>query len=455
MRISIVGTGYVGLVTGVCLAHKGHRVVCVDIDEERVAGINRGEVPFHEPGLGELMQRTLGRGLRASTDLAEAVVRSDMTMIAVGTPYGGRRIDLRYVREASRAIGRALARKKTYHVVVVKSTVVPGTTEHVILPILERTSGKSAGKGFGLGMNPEFLSEGEAVTDCLRPDRIVLGGLDGRTLGWLERLYRPFKDAPVLRTDTSTAEMIKYTSNALLATLISFSNEIGALCEVNGTDCEDVMRGVHLSQYLSIRAPRGGRIAAPIVGFLRAGCGFGGSCLPKDVNALVGQSRDVGAAMPMMRQVMRINDRQPRRMLDLLRRHFPSLADLEVAVLGLAFKPGTSDVRESPAIPIVESLLAAGARVRVYDPVAMPGAERAGMFKGATYTRTLRDAVGSVSAALLVTAWPEFRALERLPLLRRRSLVVVDGRRMLDKSRFQRYEGIGFGTRHSLPRVPD
>jgi UDPglucose 6-dehydrogenase/GDP-mannose 6-dehydrogenase len=281
----------------------------------------------------------------------------------------------------------------------------------------------------------------------LWPDRIVLGGIDDRSIATLEELYRSFKGAPVLRTGTRTAEMIKYASNAALAALISFSNEIGNLCAaLGGVDCEEVMQGVHLSHYLSPRGSGGKPVRAPITAFLRAGCGFGGSCLPKDVRALIARGKEVGCSMDLLKQVIRINERQPERMVDLLRRHFSSLDRLPVAVLGLAFKPDTDDLRESPAIPLVKLLLDAGAVVTLYDPVAMPGARRARVFDGATYAETLEDAVASAKAALLVTAWPEFRRLERMPAEQRRSLVVVDGRRLLDKNRFERYEGIGRGA---------
>jgi len=295
-------------------------------------------------------------------------------------------------------------------------------------------------------MNPEFLSEGQAVRDFMHPDRIVLGGIDARTIAALDRLYRPFAGVPVLRTNPRTAEMIKYASNALLATLISFSNEIGDVCEATpGVDCEDVMEGMHLSQYLTSKAGRR-RVLAPISAFLRPGCGFGGSCLPKDVNALVGYGSAAGCRTGLLREVMAINARRAERMLSLLRRHFDDFHGLPVAVLGLAFKPGTDDLRESPAIPIVASLVDQGAQVRVFDPVAMPAARRAGLFDGASFADTMAGAVETAKAVVLVTAWPEFRALERLSAPRRRSLVIVDGRRVLDRHRFGRYEGIGLGA---------
>ena len=251
MNVSIIGTGYVGLVTGACLAEKGHHVTCVDIDPERVAALNRAESPIFEAGLDELLRKHVGRTLKATTDLPAAVSDSELTLIAVGTPFDGQTIDLAAVMAASRQIGSTLRNKTAYHVVVVKSTVVPGTTDLHVIPALEAASGKRAGVDFGVGMNPEFLSEGEAVHDLMFPDRIVLGGNDERTLDTLEELYRPFAAAPRIRTNTRTAELIKYASNALLANLISFSNEIANLCSaLGGIDVMDVMRGVHLSQVL-------------------------------------------------------------------------------------------------------------------------------------------------------------------------------------------------------------
>ena len=252
MEISIIGTGYVGLVTGACLAEKGHHVSCVDIDSRRVDALNRGQAPFFEAELEDLLSRNAGRNLTATTDLHAAVLESDATLIAVGTPFDGQRIDLRAVLAASSQIGAVLRQKPGYHVVVVKSSVVPGTTDQHVLPALEAASGKKAGVDFGVGMNPEFLSEGEAVQEFMHPDRIVLGGIDERTIEVLEKLYRPFDGAPRIRTNTRTAEMIKYASNALLASLISFANEIANLgSALGGIDAVEVMRGVHLSQYFT------------------------------------------------------------------------------------------------------------------------------------------------------------------------------------------------------------
>jgi UDPglucose 6-dehydrogenase len=444
MKLSIIGTGYVGLVTGVCLAEKGHSVVCVDLDENKVNQINAGKTPIYEPGLPELLKRQIVNGrLRATTDLDEAVRESSLTLIAVGTPFNRDRIDLTYVRTCAAQIGAALRKKKTYHVVVVKSTVVPGTTDDVVRPILEKESGRQAGRDFGVGMNPEFLSEGEAVNDFMQPDRIVLGGIDERTRKSLAMVYRSFDRVPVLRTTNKTAEMIKYTSNALLATLISFSNEIGNLCsDLGGVDCVDVMKGVHLSHYL-MPTTGSGRVRAPIASFVAAGCGFGGSCLPKDVKALIARGNGADSRMGLLKEVIRINEDQPRRMIELLKTRVADLRGISVAVLGLAFKPDTDDLRESPAIRLIELLLKEGARVLAYDPVAMPAARRAFIDQEITYCESLEEAVKRAKALLLVTSWKEFAGIPRLMTKLNRHPVLVDGRRQLDKDKVKNYLGVG------------
>jgi UDPglucose 6-dehydrogenase/GDP-mannose 6-dehydrogenase len=440
MRVSIIGTGYVGLVTGACLADKGHRVVCVDLDPKRVDALNRAEAPIYEAGLEDLLKKHVPNGLSATTDLPTAVAGSDLTLIAVGTPFNGSEIDLKAVLGAATQIGEALRRKPGYHVVVVKSTVVPGTTDSAVLTALERASGKRAGPDFGLGMNPEFLSEGEAVNDFLFPDRIVLGAIDQRSGDVLEELYRPFPaDVPRLRTNPRTAEMIKYASNSLLATLISFSNELANLgASIGGIDTVEVMRGVHLSQYFRGRDQEG---LPPITAFLKAGCGFGGSCLPKDVSALIAHGHAVGARVTLLESVIRINHEQPKKILDLLRKHWADLRGRRIAVLGLAFKPETNDVRESPAFPIMRELLRAGAALKAHDPVANREAAAAFPQPGVEYCDSLDAALSKVHAVVVVTPWRQFKDLPAR--LKGGSVLLVDGRRAFDKDSVEHYEGIG------------
>jgi UDPglucose 6-dehydrogenase len=442
MNISIIGTGYVGLVTGACLAEKGHQVTCVDINPDRVAALNRAEAPIYEAGLEDLLRKHVGKGLSATTDLATAVLNTELTLIAVGTPFNGKEIDLTAVLGATKQIGAALKQKSGYHLVVVKSTVVPGTTDQHVLPALEASSGKKAGADFGVGMNPEFLSEGEAVNDFLFPDRIVLGGIDQRAIDVLEELYQPFPaDVPRLRTNTRTAEMIKYASNSLLATLISFSNELANLgSALGGIDTVEVMRGVHLSMYFRSRNKEG---LPPITSFLKAGCGFGGSCLPKDVSALIAHGHKAATSMRMLESVIRINEEQPKRTVALLRKHWSSLKGLRVAVLGLSFKPETSDVRESPAFPIMRELLDSGAVVKAFDPVAKHEAQKAFPDTKVNYCDALDAALADIDAVVVVTPWKEFKDVPARLAASQSKTVFVDGRRAYDKQAVANYEGIG------------
>ena len=444
MTLSVVGTGYVGLVSGACLAEMGHQVTCVDVDADKVDRINRKEAPIYEKGLDDLLDRNVGTRLRATRNLRTAVLESDLSLIAVGTPFDGEEIDLSNVKTVARQIGEILREKDDYHVVVVKSTVVPGTTDEVVLPILEETSGKTAGVDFGVGMNPEFLREGEAVADFMNPDRIVMGGIDERTLNALDAVYAVFDGVDVVRTNNRTAEMIKYTANSLLATLISFSNEIGNLCAaLEDIDVTEVMEGVHLDDRFSPILDDGTRIRPGFTTYLEAGCGFGGSCFPKDVKALIAHGNRAGSPMRLLESVMDINREQPAKVMDLLHQRLSTLAGRTVAVLGLAFKPGTDDMRESPAIPVVDALRDEGAFVQAFDPVARNEAERVLGLEGITYAPNLKKAVTGSDAVVLMTQWPEFRELPDLIADLDRDPVVIDGRRMIDADSVVHYEGIG------------
>jgi UDPglucose 6-dehydrogenase/GDP-mannose 6-dehydrogenase len=444
MKISVIGTGYVGLVSGVCLAEKGHQVICVDVDQDKVNLINQGTSPIYEKGLEELLRKNLDGNLRATTEFYRAVSQTDLSLIAVGTPFDGTEIDLSFVERVSRQIGKVLKDKDSYHVVVVKSTVVPGTTDEVVLPILEETSGKTAGIDFGVGMNPEFLREGEAIHDFMFPDRIVFGGMDQRTIDALEVLYGVFDGADKLRTNNKTAEMIKYASNSLLATMISFSNEIANLCSAIGDiDVVDVMKGVHLDKRLTPIMPGGERILPGFTAFLEAGCGFGGSCFPKDVRALIAHGKKHDRPMRLLDEVMRINEEQPSKVLSILKNYFPRLAGLRVAILGLAFKPGTDDVRESPAIPIIKELSAQEALIKAYDPAANKNAQKLFNNDNISFCDDLVNAIQDVDAIILITRWEEFKNIPDLLRDLDQQPIVIDGRRMLDKSSVARYEGVG------------
>ena len=444
MKVSVVGTGYVGLVSGTCLAEKGHNVVCVDIDQAKVDQINQGIPPIYEAGLEDMLKANVGTRLRATTDLRTAVMESQISLIAVGTPFRGDEIDLRFIETVARQIGEVLKDKADYHVVVVKSTVVPGTTDEVVLSILEETSGKTAGADFGVGMNPEFLKEGEAIPDFMYPDRIVLGGIDDRSLAVLREMYNVFEGVDQLETNCKTAEMIKYTANSLLATMISFANEIGNLCAaVGGIDVMEVTKGVHLDKRLTPILPSGERIVPTFTTYIEAGCGFGGSCFPKDVKALNAYGAKKGMPMQLLNAVIDVNAVQYKQVMTRLAKHFPSLDAVRVAVLGLAFKPGTDDMRESPAIPIVQELLAGSAKVKAFDPVATHEAQKIFENQPIQYCDTLAETVQDVDVVLLLTRWNDFKALPELLQGVANPPLVIDGRRMLDKTTFVRYEGIG------------
>lgn len=444
MRISVIGTGYVGLVSGVCLADKDHQVTCVDNDLQKVKDINLGKSPIYEVGLDTLLTNNIGTKLEATDNLEKAVETTELTLIAVGTPFDGDMIDLQYIRQVSKEIGKALGKKSTYHTVVVKSTVVPGTTDDIVLPLLEEHSGKQAGKDFGVGMNPEFLREGSAIQDFMSPDRIVLGGIDTRTQEMLAEVYKPFPEVDILTVNNKTAEMIKYTSNSLLATLISFSNEIGNLCASLGdVDALDVMKGVHLDKRVSPLLKNGQRITPGITGYLEAGCGFGGSCFPKDVKALIAHGKSRGQQMHLLENVITVNKEQPNKVLQYLRRHFDDFSGIRVAVLGLAFKPGTDDMRESPAIPIIQKLVTAGAELTAYDPVAQEEAKKIFGTDVITYQSSLTETVENAEAILILTRWDEFVELPEVLSKIQSEPVVIDGRRILPYNSVQKYEGIG------------
>jgi UDPglucose 6-dehydrogenase len=428
MNISIIGTGYAGLSTGVGLASRGHHVTCMDIEEKRIEQIKKGISPMYEPGLEETLREAVRKDfLEATTDLGHAVRNSEVILICVPTPSKkDGSIDLRYIEHASSDIGKLLRDVKGYRVVAVKSTVVPGTTERAVIPNLEEHSGKKPGEGFGVGMVPEFLREGSAMKDVLEPDRIVIGELDKRSGDLLEEVHSVF-DAPVLRTSIRVAEMVKYASNAFLATKVSFANEIGNMSKRLGIDVYEVMKGVGLDKRISPH-------------FLRAGIGFGGSCFPKDVSALVQKGKTMGYGPKLLEEVLDLNRRQPLKMVDLLRKRVGTLKGTHVAVLGLAFKGETDDVRESPSIPIVNELIRYGARVHAYDPKAAGNFR--GMFPKITYCLSVRDAVRGADACLVLTDWPEFRELTDQDFSEMKEKIILEGRKALNPNKVSGIEGV-------------
>ena len=332
--------------------------------------------------------------------------------------------------------------------VVVKSTVVPGTTDELVMPAVEKHSGKTCGEGFGVGMNPEFLREGNAVEDFMNPDRIVIGANDAKAFAAIETLYTSFETTDKISCNTTTAEMIKYASNALLATLISYSNEIGNICEkVPGVDTIDVFNGVHLDKRFSPIMPDGTRVVPQSNTYLKTGCGFGGSCFPKDVNALRAYANQKGVSSHVLDGVIETNANQPDTILKLLKKHVDSVTGVNVTVLGLAFKPGTDDIRESPSLPIINQLIDAGASVTVYDPHAMQVAAETALANQAAikYADSVADAIENADAIVIATAWPEFSDLPMLISKVTPAPLVIDGRRVFEPNSIARYEGVGRG----------
>ncbi len=430
MRIAVVGTGYVGLVAGTCFADGGNEVRCVDIDPEKVASLCAGKIPLYEPGLEELMSRNVReRRLSFTTDLSAAVRDAQVVFIAVGTPPGENGgADLAHVLGAARAIGKAIG---GYTVIVDKSTVPVGTADLVRDEIAKVTS-----VPFDVVSNPEFLKEGAAVDDFLRPDRIVIGASAERARGVMEELYRPFvrNEHPIYFMDPRSAELTKYAANAMLALRISFVNELAALCEKAGADVDLVRKGLGSDKRIGFS-------------FLFPGVGYGGSCFPKDVEALAVKMREHGLEAELLRAVARVNDRQKKLLVQKAIRHYGSLEGKVFAVWGLAFKPRTDDMREAPAIEVIEGLTGKGARVRAHDPVAQESARRI-FGNRITLSPTPYDAAEGADGLFLVTEWNDFRQpdLDRLMKIMR-SPVVFDGRNVYDPAKMRErgftYYGVG------------
>jgi UDPglucose 6-dehydrogenase len=417
MNISIIGTGYVGLVTGACFAKLGNNVICVDIDKEKIEKINKGISPIYEEGLDEILTKYKDK-ITVTTDYDYAIKNTDVTFICVGTPSKKEGdLDLSFVENVTIEIGRMLKEKDQWHLVVVKSTVLPGTTQKIVLPLLEENSGKKAGKDFGLAMNPEFLKEGVAVKDFFDPDRIVIGFYDEKSLEKLNDLYKEFK-CPIIKTSLSAAEMIKYASNSFLATKISFINEIGNMCKKLNIDTYEVAEGIGLDKRI-------GR------SFLDSGIGWGGSCFPKDTKAFVSWAKKENSKI--INSGIEVNDIQPLKLIELLQKHIPDLNAKTIGLLGLAFKPNTDDVRYSRAIPIVEKLLQNGAIVKAYDPKAMNNFKE--LFPNIKYCSTAEEVLDS-DAILITTKWDEFKNLDY------KGKIVIDGRRLNESKSARIYEGV-------------
>jgi len=421
MNISIIGCGYVGAVTGACLADLGSHVIFMDIDKKKLDNINSGIAPIFEPVLDDLIRKNNER-ISTTIDISNAISESQISFICVGTPSDEKgNIDLSFIKSACSEIGKSLRNRNDDHVVVVKSTVVPGTTEGLIKRTIEKESGKRAFHEFGLVVNPEFLREGSAVMDFFQPDRLVIGSEDNRSRAIMEDLYKTL-NCPKILTDFRTAEMIKYASNAFLATKISFANEIGNLCKSLAIDTYKVFEGVGLDCRIN-------------PSFFRAGIGFGGSCFPKDVRAIAKKMEDQGLSPRILKAVLDVNQDQPFRAVELLKKHIPDLKGCKIGVLGLAFKPDTDDIRESRAVPIVERLLSEGAEVLAYDPLAMERFRE--IYPQINYAKDAAAVLMNSQAIMILTEWQDFASLDYS------GKIVIDGRRMESARKSAKiYEGV-------------
>lgn len=423
MKIAIVGTGYVGLVSGTCFAEMGVDVTCVDVDKSKIERLERGDVPIYEPGLDEKVVRNHAEGrLRFTTDLTEIIDDVEVIFSAVGTPPDeDGSADLHYVLEVARTIGRSM---KDYKLVVTKSTVPVGTS----IKVKEAIAGELAKRGvdipFDVASNPEFLKEGKAVSDFMNPDRVVVGVESDRARKLMEQLYKPFmlNNYRMIFTDIPSAEMIKYAANSMLATRISFMNDIANLCELVGADVNMVRKGIGADARIGTK-------------FLYPGCGYGGSCFPKDVKALIHTGAEHGYRMRVIEAVESVNERQKSIVYDKLSAFFGGdLRGKRIALWGLAFKPETDDMREAPALVVIDKLVEAGAEVVVYDPVAMDECRRR-IGNRVAYARDMYDAVVDADALALLTEWKQFR-LPSWGVVSRtmRGNVIVDGRNIYDEA---------------------
>ena len=421
MKIAVVGTGYVGLVTGTCFAEVGIDVVCIDVNSQKIENLNKGILPIYEPGLEEMVSRNVEKGrLKFSTSLKDSITDCDVAFIAVGTPPGeDGSADLKYVLGVAREIGSNI---NDYIVVVTKSTVPVGTAQKVKAAINDEMSKRGASIEFDVASNPEFLKEGAAIDDFLKPDRIVIGVESKRAEEIMRKLYKPFllNGHPIIFMDVPSAEMTKYAANSMLATKISFMNDIANLCEIMGADVNMVRKGIGSDARIGNK-------------FIYPGIGYGGSCFPKDVKALIKTASENGYKMQILESVESVNEAQKSVLYNKIIKHFDgNLKGKTFALWGLSFKPKTDDMREAPSLVIIEKLLAAGANVKAYDPVAMKEAKHM-LGEQIEYCKDGEECLIDADALLIITEWPEFRS-PNFKVMHKllKGKVIFDGRNIYD-----------------------
>jgi UDPglucose 6-dehydrogenase len=440
-HISIVGTGYVGLCTAIGFATKGYKVITSTHNPEKAASINKGIPPFYETGLQEPMQKAVKNGyLKCTLDREEAILDTDMTFIATATPsQPNGSINLQHIKNSAREIAKALNKKDIYHLVVVKSTVAPGTTQNMVKPTLEKYSNKQCGVHFGLCMNPEFLREGNAIYDTLHPDYVVIGEYDKKSGDALEEFYKQFysnNNPPIIRANLPTAELIKYANNTFLATKISFINTFANICEkISGADVNKIAEAIGKDHRINPN-------------FLRAGLGWGGSCFPKDLKALIAHSKKLGYNPTLVQAANKANQDQVKFTIQKVKKELKTLKGKRIAILGLSFKPDTDDMREARSIKITNQLLKEGAKITAYDPVAIHNTRK--IFKQQiSYASSAIECLKNADCAILVTEWEEFQKLKPEDFTQNmRTPILIDGRRIYNPEKFLRklrYVAIGLG----------
>lgn len=429
MNIAIVGTGYVGLVSGTCFSDMGINVTCVDVDQTKIDNLKKGVIPIYEPGLEEMVKKNIKAGrLKFETDLTHILDDVDVVFSAVGTPPDeDGSADLKYVLAVARTIGQNINK---YTVIVTKSTVPVGTAAKVKATIQEELDRRGVNIEFDVASNPEFLKEGAAIKDFMSPDRVVVGVESERARKIMTRLYKPFMlvNDRMIFTDIPSAEMIKYAANAMLATRISFMNDIANLCELVGADVNMVRKGIGSDNRIGKK-------------FLYPGCGYGGSCFPKDVKALIKTAEKAGYSMRVLKAVEEVNDRQKEVLFDKLLKHFNgNISGKTIAIWGLAFKPETDDMREAPSLILIDKIINAGGKVKVYDPIAIEECQRR-IGDKVTYGNDMYDAALDTDALLLVTEWREFR-FPNFAILSKvmKDKVIIDGRNIYDRNELDQHE---------------
>ena len=427
MKIAVVGTGYVGLVTGACFSEMGFDVVCVDVDKSKIEKLCNGVIPIYEPGLEEMVLNNFKAGrLRFTTDLIPELDNVDVIFSAVGTPpYEDGSADLKYVLDVARTVGRNINK---YVLIITKSTVPVGTAQRVKATICEELCKRGLDIIFDVASNPEFLKEGDAINDFMKPDRIVVGVESNRAKELMEKLYKPFmmSNYRLIFTDIPSAEMIKYAANAMLATRISFMNDIANLCEKVGANVDMVRKGIGADTRIGNK-------------FLFPGCGYGGSCFPKDVKALIKTAEQNGCEMRVLRAVEEVNERQKSILFEKFARHFDNnLQGKTVAMWGLSFKPETDDIREAPSLVLIDKLTEAGVSVKAYDPIAMEEAQRRLNSNNIIFCSDKYEAIKGADALMLITEWKEFRIADWEFIRQQlRTPVVIDGRNIYDRKELE------------------